>query len=214
MSKDLGPQKYFLGIEVARSPQGLFLCQRKYALDISSESRMLGAKPAGFPMEQNHRLTSEFGSPIADTSKYRRLVGRLLYLTITRSDLQYSTHILSQFMQDPRHEHWNAAMRLLCYLTFCPGQGIFLPASNPLHLQAYSDSDWASCPMTHRSVTGYLLKLGLAPISWKRKKRATVSCSSAEAEYRAMANATSEVIWTRNLFEVSWHFRDPYSSLL
>ena len=168
--KNLGPLKYFLGIEVARSPHGLFLCQRKYALDILSESGMLGAKPVAFPMEQSHRLTTESGSPIADPSRYRRPVGRLLYLTITRPDLTYSVHILSQFMQDPRQGHWGAAMRLLRYLNSCLRQGILLPVSNSLQLQSYCDFDWANCPITPRSVTGYLLKLGPALVSWKTNR--------------------------------------------
>ena len=109
--KDLGPLKYFLGIEVVRSPEGLFLCQRKYALDILSECGLLGVKPVTFPMEQHHRLSADSGDPIADPSRYRRLVGRLLYLTITQPDITYCVHILSQFMQDPRQGHWDAAIR-------------------------------------------------------------------------------------------------------
>jgi len=91
-----------MDIEVARSPHGLFLCQRKYALDILSESGMQGAKPASFPTEQNHRLSYEYGSP---ASRYRCLVGHLLYLTITRPNITYSVYILSQFMHDPRQGH-------------------------------------------------------------------------------------------------------------
>jgi len=119
--KDLCPLKYFLGIEVACSPSGLFLCQRKYTLDILSESGMRGAKPASFPMAQNLKLTSDSGAPISNPSRFRRLVGRLLYLTITQPEITYSVHLLSQFMQDPRQGHWEAVMRLLRYLKSCPG---------------------------------------------------------------------------------------------
>jgi len=95
------------------------LCQPKYAFDRLSKIGMLGAKLVSFPMEQNHRLQSDSGSPILDGSRYRRLVGCLLYLTITRSNLTYSVHIFSQFMQDPRQTHWDAAIELLRYLKSC-----------------------------------------------------------------------------------------------
>ena len=120
--KDLGSLKYFLGIEVARSPKGLFLSQRKYALDILTETGLLGAKPSLFPMEQKLRLSADSGAPLPDPSQYRRLIGRLIYLTITRPDITYSVHMLSQFMQDPRQGHWDAAVRVLRYLKSNPGQ--------------------------------------------------------------------------------------------
>ena len=93
--KDLGTLKYFLGIEVAHNPTGLFLCQRKYVLDIISESGLLGAKPVGFPLEQNHQLSLVDGPPISDPERYRRLVGRLIYLSVTRPELSYSVHTLA-----------------------------------------------------------------------------------------------------------------------
>ena len=124
--KDLGTLKYFLGIEVARSSSGLFLCQRKYTLDIISEAGLLGSKPADFPMVQNHKLGLASGPVLSDPESYRRLVGRLIYLAVTRPDLAYSVHILSQFMQEPRKEHWEAALRVVKYLKGTPGQGILL----------------------------------------------------------------------------------------
>jgi len=98
-------------------------------------------------------------------------------------------------MQDPRQSYWNATIHLLRYLRSSPGQGILLPASNELSLHVHCDFDWASCLMTRRSVIGYFVSLGSAPISWKTKKQLTVSRSSAKAEYHAMANAISEAIW-------------------
>jgi len=107
--KDLGPLKYFLGIEIARGPEGMFLCQRKYALDIIEECGLLGAKSANFPIEENHKLALANGWELHDATRYRRLVGRLIYLTITRPELTYVVHVLSQFMQSPRDEHMDAA---------------------------------------------------------------------------------------------------------
>lgn len=137
--KDLGPLKYFLGLEVARNPTGVFLCQRKYTLDIIAETGLLGAKPAGFPIEQNHKLGLAQGKELTDPEVYRRLVGRLIYLAVTRPDLAYSVHILSQFMQSPRIEHWEAAQRVVKYLKGTPGQGILLCADSPLILSGWCD---------------------------------------------------------------------------
>ncbi len=108
--KDLGPLKYFLGVEVARSPEGIVLNQRKYILDIILKVGLLGAKPASIPIEQNHKLALATGSFLNDPKPYRRLVGRLIYLCFTRPKLAYSVHISSQFMQQPRIDHWNAAL--------------------------------------------------------------------------------------------------------
>jgi len=100
--KDMGQLNYFLGIEVARSKHGISLCQRKYALEILEDTGFLGAKPSRFPTEQNIKLTQEDGDLLEDASQYRRLVGHLICLTITRVDLAYTVHILSQFMDKPR----------------------------------------------------------------------------------------------------------------
>ena len=199
--KDLGPLKYFLGIEAARTKDGIVLSQRKYTLDILEDSGMLGCRPCTFPMEQNVKLDKGEEDVWVDASKYRRLVGRLLYLQATRPDLANSVNVLSQFVSDPRQKHMDAAMRVLRYLKATPGQGIFFPKEGGMDLVAYCDADWMGCSLTRRSRTGYVLLLGGAPISWKSKKQSVVSRSSAEAEYRAMANATSEILWMRWLLE-------------
>lgn len=131
---------------------------------------MLDCKPSLFSMEQYHKLVLAKGPSLLEASRYMRLVGRLIYLTITRLELTYSIHILSQFMQTPLQDHWDAATRVLRYLKFSPGQRIILPPYTNLQLVGYYDSDWASCPITRNSISGYLMKLGSAPISWKINK--------------------------------------------
>ncbi|KAI5670896.1 hypothetical protein M9H77_11260 [Catharanthus roseus] len=193
--KDLGSLKYFLGIEIARNSTGLFLSQRKYTLEILSEMGLLGAKPASTPVEPNHQLAKASGSLFDNPDSYRRLIGKLIYLTLTRPELAYAVHTLAQFMHAPRHAHWDAALRVVRYLKGSPGRGIFLSSKSPLSLTAYCDSDWATCPITRRSLTGYFISLGGSPISWKTKKQHTVSRSSAEAEYRSMAMTLCELKW-------------------
>lgn len=197
--KDLGKLKYFLGLEVARSNSGFYLSQRKYALDIIAETGLLASKPSPVPMELNHKLAKAEG-PLANAQQYRRLVGRLIYLTNTRPDLAYSVHILAQFMQKPLLPHWDAAIRVVCYLKGSPGQGIFFKADDQLRISAFCDADWSGCPLSRRSLSAYIVFLGDSPVSWRTKKQDAVALSSAEAEYRAMSDTVKELKWMKGLF--------------
>ncbi|XP_057962351.1 uncharacterized mitochondrial protein AtMg00810-like [Malania oleifera] len=191
--KDLGELKYFLRLKVARSKTGISICQRNFVLDILEQAGVLGARPATFPMELNLKLTTSDFDFYEDPSAYRRLVRRLLYLTLTRPDLAYSVQVLSQFLAKPAVSHFQAAIRVLRYLKATPDQGLFFLASSELQLKAFSDSDWAGCIDTRRSVTGFAIFLGDSLISWKCKKQATISRSSAKAEYRALSSTTCEI---------------------
>lgn len=168
-------------------------------MDIITESGLLGSKPSPVPIELNHKLALSQSQPLTDPAPYRRLVGRLIYLTFTRSELYYAVHILSQFMKAPRKDHWDAAQRTVRYLKGSPSQGVFLKAYCTLRVTALCDADWSACPLTRRSLSSYIVFLGSSPVSWKTKKQNTVSASSAEAEYRSMAYTLHELKWIKRI---------------
>lgn len=197
--KDLGNLKYFLGLELARSSKGIFLCQRNYALQILEDTDFLASKPAPLPIDPHIKLSSSEGVLLDDTTEYRRLIGRLLYLTISRPDITFAVHKLSQFVASPRKPHLAAVHTLLRYIKGCSAQGVFLSVTSSFQLQAFSDADWASCQDSRKSTTGFCVFLGSSIVSWKSKKQNTVSRSSAEAEYRALAATTSEIVWLTQL---------------
>ena len=199
--KDLGILHYFLGLEVVYFDAGIILSQTKFTQDLLKESKLTTFKHVVTPLPHNLHLTNDQGIPYDDPSYYRTMVGKLNFLTNTRPDLAFTVQYLSQFMQNPRTPHVAALHHTLNYVHSTANQGINIKGSTQLQLQAYSDSDWASCPNTRRSITGYILLLGSSPISWKSKKQSTVSRSSSEAEYRAMASAASEVTWLVRLLE-------------
>ncbi|XP_052181881.1 uncharacterized mitochondrial protein AtMg00810-like [Diospyros lotus] len=191
--KDLGRLRYFLSLEIARSTKGIFFSQRHYALQLLEDTGFLSSKLAIVPMISNIRLSSDEGPLLEDVSAYRRLIVRLLYLTISRPDITFVIHKLSQYVSKPKKPHLDVVHHLLPYIKASPRQGLFLSAISSLQLRAFSDADWASCSGTRRSVTSFSVFLGDSLISWKVKKQSTMSQSSAETEYRALASTISEI---------------------
>ncbi|GKE17616.1 ribonuclease H-like domain-containing protein [Tanacetum coccineum] len=195
---DLGPLNYFLGISATRTTSGIFLSQTKYATEILEQAQMLNCNPCRTPIDTEKKLGPE-GSPVTDPTLYRSLAGSLQYLTFTRPDLSYAVQQLCLYMHDPREPHLNAMKRVLRYLRGTTDLGLQLFRSTTSQLIAYSDADWAGCPATRRSTSGYCVFLGDNLLTWSSKRQDTLSRSSVEAEYRGVANVVAETSWIRNL---------------
>ncbi|XP_068331609.1 uncharacterized mitochondrial protein AtMg00810-like [Pyrus communis] len=198
--KDLGLLHYFLGLQIEYQTHGLFMHQSKHVSDLLKKTNMLDSKPCTTPCHPNHKLLNHGSPPFLDSGLYRSIVGALQYLTFTRPDIAYSVNQVSQFMHSPLESHFVAVKRILQYLRGSMSLGLcFKPGL--LDIKAYTDADWAGDPNDRRSTTGFVVFLGCNPISWSSKKQHTVSRSSTEAEYRAMATTTAEVVWLQQLLQ-------------
>ncbi|WZZ78411.1 hypothetical protein YC2023_098983 [Brassica napus] len=203
--KDLGEMKYFLGIEICRSKEGLFMSQRKYTLDLLKGAGAYGGKTARMPMEDGYKVPREGeiedSKPYQDPKLYRKLVGKLIYLTITRPDICFAVNQVSQHMQVPKEHHWRMVERILMYLNGSPDQGVWMGCNGSTEVVGYCDADWAGDRADRRSTTGYCTFIGGNLVTWKSKKQKVVSCSSAEAEYRAMLKLTNELVWIKGILK-------------
>lgn len=179
-----------------------------YILELLDDIGFLGSKPSSIPLDPTMRLSKETISPkdgskivheieslLTEPKVYRRLMGRLMYLTITRPDIAYTLTKLCQFSSAPRETHLKAANKLLRYLKGTVGHGIFYAADGTFDLRGFADADWCVCPESRKSITGYTMFLGESLVTWHSKKQHTVSRSTAEAEFRALADASCEIEW-------------------
>ena len=208
--KALGPLRYFLGLEVTYSSRGIFVSQQKYIVDFLKLTGMADCAPVRTPIDPNVKLGAGEDSPPVDHYQYQQLVGKLFYLTHTRPDISFAVHLLSQFMHAPHEIHRQAAHRVLAYLKGCTGKGLRFSPTTDETVRVYTDADFAGSIMDCRSTTGYCIFLFGSLVTWKSSKQDKVSRSSAEAEYRALADGASEAQWVHGiLLDLRVQYRGP-----
>jgi histone deacetylase 1/2 len=192
---------YFLGIEVSKVRDGILLTQEKYANDVLERVGMTQCKPVNSPLSTMEKLSRFKGSVLGpkDATNYRNIVGALQYLTLTRPNISFAVNKVCQFLHAPITTHWAAVKRILRNLQQSTRVGLKISKSPSLLVSAFSDADWAGCLDDRHSTGGFVVFLGTNLVSWSARKQATVSRSSTEVEYKALANATAEVMWIQTL---------------
>jgi hypothetical protein len=208
---DLGPLRYFFGIEISSTPESLFLSQEKYIQNLLDRASLTDHRTTETPMELNVQLTPTDGEPLEDPTPYRHIIGSFVYLGVTRLDISYSVHILSQFVSAPTQIHYSHLFHVLCYLRETSTRRLFFLRSSSLQLQAYYDATWASDPADRCSLSAYCVFLGDSLIAWKTKKQIAVSRSIAEAELRAMALVTAIISFTSQYVPSEFRLTDFFT---
>jgi hypothetical protein len=208
--QDMGRLSYFLGLEIVPNGADILLSQQKYILELLQKAGLSDAKPVSSPITTSANLALGDSPPFEHPVKYRQVVGALQYATLTRPDITYAVNKVCQFMQSPTENHWSAVKRILRYLKGTVSHGLLIQQHSPQvlhayadssfnHLSAFSDADWAGDPDDRRSTGGYAIYLGSNLVSWSARKQKTVSRSSTESEYKALADAVTELTWLQSI---------------
>ncbi|KAH9679366.1 reverse transcriptase Ty1/copia-type domain-containing protein [Citrus sinensis] len=199
--KNLGPLRYFLGMEVARIAKGILVTQQKYTLDMLKDTGMIDCKLDVTLVEPNRKLGLEENSAPVERGRYQRLVGRLIYLSHIRLDIAFAVSLVSQFIHSPREAHLVAVNRILQYLKSTSGKGLYFDKGEKKNIEAFVDVDWARNIMDKKSTTCYCTKVWGNLVTWISKKQTVVARSSAKVEFRALAHTVCELIWIERVLK-------------
>jgi hypothetical protein len=161
----------------------------------------LGSRPVDVLMDPNKKLLKDEGELFEDPGRYRRLAGKLNYLTITRPDISYAISVVSQFLEAPRISHWEAVTQIIRYVKRQPGLRILYKPNGHLRVEGFTDANWAGSSSDRRSTTGYCTFFGGNLVTWKSKKHTVVARSSAKAKYKAMAHIATELTWLQHFLK-------------
>ncbi|GJY35471.1 retrovirus-related pol polyprotein from transposon TNT 1-94 [Tanacetum coccineum] len=187
----MGQMSFFLGLQVSQNPGGIFINQSKFALEILKKFGMDSCDPVDTPMVDRLKLDEDpLGIPV-DQTRFRSMVGSLMYLTASRPDLVFAVCMCARYQASPTKKHLEALKRVFRYLRGTINWGLWYPKDTAMALTAYADADHAGCQDTRRSTSGSAQFLGDKLVSWSSKKQKSTAISTTEAEYIAMSGCLS-----------------------
>jgi hypothetical protein len=187
----MGELTFFLGIQVKKMKQCTFVHQAKYTKDLMKKFNMAKLKPVFTPMSSTTSLGPDEDSEAVDQREYRSMIGSLLYLTATRSDIQFAVGLCARFQSSPRSSHRMTVQRVFRYLKHTPEFGIWYSASSSLDLVGFSDVDFVGCVIDQKSTSGTCHFLRFSLVCWSSRKQSSVAQSTTEAEYIADTSCCS-----------------------
>ncbi|GJX31377.1 retrovirus-related pol polyprotein from transposon TNT 1-94 [Tanacetum coccineum] len=203
----MGEMTFFLGLQVNQSPRGIFINQSNYVLEILKKYGMETCDPVGTPMEIKDKLDlDQNGSPV-DATKYRSMIGALMYLTSSRPDIVHATCLCARYQAKPTEKHLKEVKRIFRYLRGTVNTGLWYTKDSGIELTRFSDADYAGCKDTFKSTSGGAQFLGEKLVSWSSKKQDCTALSTAEAEYVSLSVCCAQVLWMRTqLTDYGFHF--------
>jgi len=197
----MGELTFFLGLQIKQVKNGIFIHQAKYCADLLKKFSMDSCKESSTPMATNCYLDSDEPGKCVDQTKYRGMIGSLLYLTASRPDIMHSVCVCARFQSCPKESHLTAVKRILKYLKGTKSLGLWYPRGANISLVGYSDSDFGGCKVDRKSTSGTCHLLGCSLVSWHSKKQACVALSTTEAEYIAAGSCCAQSIWIKHHLE-------------
>ncbi|GJX92311.1 retrovirus-related pol polyprotein from transposon TNT 1-94 [Tanacetum coccineum] len=194
----MGQMSFFLGLQVSQNPRGIFINQSKYAQEILKKFGFDTCTPIDTPMAERPNLDEDKGGKLIDPTRFRGMVGSLMYLSASRPDIVFAVCMCARYQAKPTEMHLTAIKRIFRYLKGTIHMGLWYPKDSGFELKAFADADYAGCHDTRRSTSGSAQFLGHRLVSWSSKKQKSTAISTTEAEYIALSGCCAQILWMRS----------------
>ncbi|GJY88011.1 copia protein [Tanacetum coccineum] len=193
----MGELNFFLGLQIKQLDDGIFFNQSKYIKEMLKKFGLEDSKPIKTPMSTETKLTRDEEGESVDNTKYRGMIGSLLYLTASRPDIMFSVCLCARFQEDPKTSHLEAVKRIFRYIKGTTHLGLWYPKGSGIETIVYADSDHAGDYVDRKSTSGVCTFMGCCLTSWFSKKQTALAISTTEAEYVSAGKACQQALWMK-----------------
>ncbi|GKB35477.1 retrovirus-related pol polyprotein from transposon TNT 1-94 [Tanacetum coccineum] len=193
----MGELNFFLGLQIKQMEDGIFFNQSKYIKEMLKKFGLEDSKPMKTPMSSDTKLTKDEECESVDSTKYRGMIGSLLYLTASRPDIMFSVCLCARFQEAPKTSHLEAVKRIFRYIKGTTHLGLWYPKGTGIETVVYADSDHAGDYVDRKSTSGICTFVGCCLTSWFSKKQTALAISTTEAEYVSAEKACQQALWMK-----------------